>query len=201
MLSKSISQLRGYIMFQNYNLQQPDNSNSCGAYSLGALINARNLGTPANAPLGNTIYASVIQLQHDLTDYPDAFTNDTPLSLPSTLVTLAIQHGFNDGIQVMTTPALPVELEPLVAPQRALIGQSATVIASEAYLQGMVQAAGFYLVLVAGGTHWIALGRNAHGFYAYDPATGEHGVPTALVDNRLTFRTQDYIFAGILICL
>lgn len=188
-------------MFQNYNLRQPDNSYSCGAYSLGALINARNLGSPANAPLGYTLYESVIELQHDLADYPDVFTNNTPLSLPSTLVRLAIQHGFNDGIQVMTTPALSMELGPLVASQRALIGQSATVIASNAYLQGMVQAAGYYLVLVAGGSHWIALGRNAHGFYAYDPATGEHGIPTALVDNRLTFRTQNYNFAGILICL
>jgi hypothetical protein len=187
-------------MFQNYNLQQPAGSNSCGAYALSALINARNLGNPANTPLGNTTYNAVIHIQNGLAGYPAEFTNAAPLSLPSTLVSLGIQSGFNDGVQVMVTPDLPGALLPLIAPQRARIGNTATVIDSAAQLQGMVQAAGYYLALVAGGTHWVALGRDAHGFYMYDPATGQHGIPTGLVGNALTFNAQNYVFAGILIC-
>lgn len=187
-------------MFQNYNLQQPVGSNSCGAYALSALINARNLGNPANIPHGNNTYNAVINLQAGLAGYPPQFTNAVPLSLPSSLVHLGIQGGFNDGVQVMVTPALPGAMNPLIAPQQALIGNTANVINSAAHLQGMVQAAGYYLALVAGGTHWVALGRDAHGFYMYDPATGQHGIPTGLVGDTLTFNAQNYVFSGILIC-
>ncbi|MFU2315529.1 hypothetical protein [Rahnella sp. PCH160] len=189
-------------MFETFTLQQPAGSDSCGAFSLAALLNARNQGLPVNTPTGAAVYNDIIARQNPLPPgYPLIFAPPAPRSLPSSLVRTGIARGFNDQVQVMVNQALmPVAMHPLVNPETLRIGNAAAVINSAANLQAMVQAAGYYLALVLGGNHWIALGRNAQGFYAYDPASNFHGAVGQPVGNRVTLNGVQYDFSGILIC-
>ena len=189
-------------MFETFTLQQPVGGNACGAYALAALVNARNNGLPVNTPTGASVYVDIIAQQNALpVGYPPIFAPPAPRSLPSSLVHVGIARGFNDQVQVMVNQALmPDEMLPLIAPETARIGHAAAVINSAADLQSMVQAAGYYLALVHDGVHWIALGRNAQGFYAYDSDADFHGATNQPVGNQLTLNGVQYDFSGILIC-
>lgn len=189
-------------MFTTFTLQQPAGSDSCGAFSLAALLNARNQGLPVNTPTGATVYNDIIARQNPLPpEYPLIFAPPAPRSLPSSLVRVGVARGFNDEVQVMVNKALlPAPMHPLLPLEVARIGNTAAVINSNANLQAMVQAAGYYLALVLDANHWIALGRNAQGFYAYDPASNFHGAVNQPMGNRVTLGGVQYDFSGILIC-
>ncbi|MBU9845334.1 hypothetical protein [Rahnella ecdela] len=189
-------------MFETFTLQQPAGGNACGAFALAALLNARNHGLPVNTPTGAAVYNDIIAQQNALpAGYPAIFTPPAPRSLPSSLVRVGIARGFNDQVQVMVNQALMhAPMVPLIVPETTRIGHAAAVINSNANLQGMIQAAGYYLALVHNGDHWIALGRNAQGFYAYDSDTNFHGAVNQPVGNRVTLNGVQYDFSGILIC-
>ncbi|UJR52746.1 hypothetical protein [Dickeya zeae] len=184
-------------VFAQYTEKQPFGSEACGAFSLAALINARNAG-PLNSPTGSNIYSEVIHKQSSLpVGYPPLFKGSDPRSLPSTLVALGIARGFACA-QVTHTSAVPAALAPLISAEITLIGTTASVQEKETYkLQDLLGSNGYYLALVDGGNHWIAIVRDASGLYAYDPATGSSGTAT-VTGNDITGAVS-HTFSGVLI--
>ncbi|WP_038912208.1 hypothetical protein [Dickeya dadantii] len=184
-------------VFAQYTEKQPTGSESCGAFSLAALINAKNTG-PLNSPAGSDIYNEVIQAQAHLpTAYPALFKGTDPRSLPSTLVALGIARGFANA-QVTHTSAIPAALAPLIPSEITRIGTTASVQEKKTdKLQDLLGSNGYYLVLVDSGNHWIAIVRDTTGLYAYDPASGNSGAATVTGDGITG--AVNHTFSGVLI--